>query len=150
MTESEEDVSFVNRGAVKIPPVGKTNTPLWLKQCETAFILARNPNDETKFSHLIANIDSETLDHVADIILNPPVTDKYLTLKNRLISEFQDTETQKIRKLSDLKVGDKKPSFGLRQMRELSLNKISGFFKRSLDATITGQRTSCGRGSRVV
>ncbi|GFR27596.1 uncharacterized protein TNCT_145181 [Trichonephila clavata] len=91
MTESGEDISFVNRVAVKTPPMWKTNIPLWLKQCETAFRLDRITNEETKFSHLIANIDSETLEHVSDIILNPPVTDKYLTLKNRLISEFQDT-----------------------------------------------------------
>ncbi|GFQ65737.1 uncharacterized protein TNCT_291661 [Trichonephila clavata] len=131
MTESGEDISFVNRVAVKIPPVWKTNIPLWLKQYETAFSLARIINDETKFSHLIANIDLETLEHVSNIILNPPVADKYLTLKNRLISEFQDTETQQIKKLlSDLQLGDKKPSFLLRQIRELSLNKISeNFFK---------------------
>ncbi|GFQ67427.1 uncharacterized protein TNCT_110911 [Trichonephila clavata] len=98
MTQSVEDISFVSRVVVKIPPVWKTNIPPWLKQCETAFSLARITNDETKFSHLIANIDSETLEHVSDIILNLPVTDKYLTLKNRLTSEFQDTETQQIKK----------------------------------------------------
>ncbi|GFQ81076.1 protein arginine N-methyltransferase 1, partial [Trichonephila clavata] len=31
MTESGEDISFVNRVAVKIPPVFKANIPLWLK-----------------------------------------------------------------------------------------------------------------------
>ncbi|GFR27350.1 uncharacterized protein TNCT_730441 [Trichonephila clavata] len=97
MTELEDN-SFVNRVAVKIPLVWKTNIPLRLKQCDTAFSLARITNDDTKFSHLIANIDSETLEHVSDIILNPPVTAKYLTLKNRLNSEFQDTETQQIKK----------------------------------------------------
>ncbi|GFT16065.1 uncharacterized protein NPIL_693021 [Nephila pilipes] len=86
------EVSNVNKIGVRIPAVWKSNIALWVRQCETACELAQITKDETKFSYLIANIDLETLAYVSDIVLNPPATDKFIALKNRLISEFQDSE----------------------------------------------------------
>ncbi|GFT42393.1 uncharacterized protein NPIL_639201 [Nephila pilipes] len=104
-----------------------------VKDCETAFELAQITEDETKFSYLIANIDSETLVYISYIVLNPPATDKFVALNKRLISEFQDSETQQIKKLlSDLHLGDKKPSCLLRQLRDLSLNKVTEDFRKYL------------------
>ncbi|GFT73623.1 hypothetical protein TNCV_3096481 [Trichonephila clavipes] len=58
------------------------------------------------------------LSYVSDIVLSPPNSDKYHTLSQRLITQFSDSETQKIKKLlTDLQLGDEKPSHLLRKMK---------------------------------
>ncbi|GFY61406.1 retrovirus-related Pol polyprotein from transposon opus [Trichonephila inaurata madagascariensis] len=66
-------------------------------------------------------LDPETLSHVTDIILFPPAENEYVTLSDRLIREFADSEHQKIKiLLTELQLGDEKPSHLLRKMKELS------------------------------
>ncbi|GFX63230.1 uncharacterized protein TNCV_3895551 [Trichonephila clavipes] len=54
-------------------------------------------------------------------LCEPPATNKYNALKERLIIEFSDSENKQIRKLlSELQLGDDKPSHLLRKMRVLA------------------------------
>ncbi|GFX84327.1 uncharacterized protein TNCV_4134381 [Trichonephila clavipes] len=88
---------------------------------------------DTKYSALVANLDAETLSYVSDIVLSPPNSDKYHTLSQRLITQFSDSETQKIKKLlTDLQLGDEKPSHLLRKMKELSNGQLQDDFLQSL------------------
>ncbi|GFR10303.1 transposon Ty3-I Gag-Pol polyprotein [Trichonephila clavata] len=65
--------------------------------------------------------DHETLSSVSDILFKPPATNKYNELKERLIAEFSDSANKQIRKLlSELQLGDDKPSHLLRKMRVLA------------------------------
>ncbi|GFT72314.1 uncharacterized protein TNCV_3608831 [Trichonephila clavipes] len=92
-------------------------------------------SDDTKYSALVANLDAETLSYVSDIVLSPPNSDKYHTLSQRLITQFSDSETQKIKKLlTDLQLGDEKPSHLLRKMKELSNGQLQDdFLQKPLD-----------------
>ncbi|GFU86145.1 hypothetical protein TNCV_368031 [Trichonephila clavipes] len=90
-------------------------------------------SDDTKYSALVANLDAETLSYVSDIVLSPPNSDKYHTLSQRLITQFSDSETQKIKKLlTDLQLGDEKPSHLSRKMKELSNGQLQDDFLQSL------------------
>ncbi|GFV68590.1 retrovirus-related Pol polyprotein from transposon 297 [Trichonephila clavipes] len=90
-------------------------------------------SDDTKYSALVANLDAETLSYVSDIVLSPPNSDKYHTLSQRLIAQFSDSETQKIKKLlADLQLGDEMPSHLLRKMKELSNGQLQDDFLQSL------------------
>ncbi|GFT86604.1 hypothetical protein TNCV_5138501 [Trichonephila clavipes] len=93
-------------------------------------------SDDTKYSALVANLDAETLSYVSDIVLSPPNSDKYHTLSQRLITQFSDSETQKKKKikklLTDLQLGDEKPSHLLRKMKELSNGQLQDDFLQSL------------------
>ncbi|GFV80233.1 uncharacterized protein TNCV_4090881 [Trichonephila clavipes] len=103
---------------VEVPPFWKSNVRLWIAQCDHAFTFSGISSDDTKYSALVANLDAETLSYVSDIVLSPPNSDKYHTLSQRLITQFSDSETQKIKKLlTDLQLGDEKPSHLLRKMR---------------------------------
>lgn len=66
-TESTE--SKVSHLSVKIPSLWKSNIKLWFIQVESNFALAKFTNDLTKYNHLIASIDPETLSTVSDILL---------------------------------------------------------------------------------
>ncbi|GFU31236.1 uncharacterized protein TNCV_1742291 [Trichonephila clavipes] len=72
------------------------------------------------------------LSYVSDIVLSPPNSDKYHTLSQRLITQFSDSETQKIKKLlTDLQLNEK-PSHLLRKMKELSNGQLQDDFLQSL------------------
>lgn len=125
--------SQVARIALRIPPFWKANVRLWIAQCDNAFNYSGITNDDTKYSALIANLDAETLSHVSDIVLNPPETEKYKILSERLITEFEDSEQQKIKLLlTDLQLGDERPSHLLRKMKELSRNQLKDDFLQNL------------------
>ncbi|KAF8793547.1 hypothetical protein HNY73_005012 [Argiope bruennichi] len=112
--------SQVTHLSVKIPPLWRNNIKLWFIQVERNFAIAKISNDLTKYNHLIATIDPETLSAVADILLAYPDTNKYDALKARLIAEFSASENEQIRRLlPELHLGADKPSQLLRKMREL-------------------------------
>lgn len=118
---------------VKLPPLWKNNIKMWFIQAECNFQLSGITADLTKYNNIVAAIDSETLSAVSDILLNPPNEDKYSTLKQRLIQEFSDSENLQIRKLlSELQLGDDKPSHLLRKMRELAGTALSDDFLKTL------------------
>ncbi|GFX88370.1 dimethylaniline monooxygenase 5 [Trichonephila clavipes] len=87
----------VARIALRLPPFWKSNVRLWIAQCDHAFTFSGISSDDTKYSALVANLDAETLSYVSDIVLSPPNSDKYHTLSQRLITQFSDSETQKLR-----------------------------------------------------
>lgn len=131
--ENESTESQVSHIAVKIPPLWKANIKLWFIQVESNFSLAKITNDVTKYNHLISSIDPETLSSVSDILFSPPATDKYETLKSRLIAEFSASENEQIRRLiSELHLGDDKPSHLLRKMRELGGSSVNDDFLKTL------------------
>ncbi|GFT04096.1 transposable element Tcb2 transposase [Trichonephila clavipes] len=111
----------------------RCETCLAIAQCDHAFTFSGISSDDTKYSALVANLDAETLSYVSDIVLSPPNSDKYHTLSQRLITQFSDSETQKIKKLlTDLQLGDEKPSHLLRKMKELSNGQLQDDFLQSL------------------
>lgn len=119
--------------SLRLPVFWKANVKLWIKQCDQSFLLSKITNDDTKYAALVAHIDSETLNHVSDIILNPPNTGKYEALTSRLISEFADSEHSKIKKLlTDLQLGDDRPSQLLRKMKDLSAGQLTDDFLQNL------------------
>ncbi|GFX57132.1 uncharacterized protein TNCV_2964121 [Trichonephila clavipes] len=122
----------VARIALRLPPFWKSNVRLWIAQCDHAFTFSGISSDDTKYSALVANLDAGTLSYVSDIVLSPPNSDKYHTLSQRLITQFSDSETQKIKLLIDLQLGDKKPSHLLRKMKELSIGQLQDDFLQSL------------------
>ncbi|KAF8784637.1 hypothetical protein HNY73_010288 [Argiope bruennichi] len=88
--------SQVSHLAVKIPLLWESNIKLKFVQVESNFALTRIVNDATKYNHLIAVIDPETLSSVSDILLTPPELDK-----SRFFGVFRLLIDLKRRKLLD-------------------------------------------------
>lgn len=132
-SEAAGNGPHVARIALRLPQFWRSNVRLWIAQCDNAFAYSGITSDDTKFSALVAHIDAETLEHVADIVLTPPPTDKYKKLSGRLISEFAESDQQKIKKLlCDLQLGDEKPSHLLRKMRGLAGTQLQDDFLQNL------------------
>ncbi|KAI5752141.1 hypothetical protein M8J77_014216 [Diaphorina citri] len=89
----------LHRVSVKPPVFWKKRPALWFAQLESQFRTANITVDQTRFDIAVSSIDSEVLEHVSDIILNPPFALKYDTLKERLIEKYEGTEAQRHRQL---------------------------------------------------
>lgn len=126
---SEQDTSgargqlpdtHTDRIAVKPPPFWKAEPRVWFVQLEAQFNLGRITADETKYYHVVSALDSDVLTQVADVVTNPPSAGKYETIKEKLVNVFSDSNEQRLRRLlSEVELGDKRPSQLLTEMQHL-------------------------------
>lgn len=115
----------VNTVQIKIPPFWKADPDLWFLQIEAQFTSCGIRADLSKYNQIVGKLDTDTLTAVSDIVKNPPVNNKYETLKNRLTHQFADSDRKKLKTLfNDLSLVDEKPSDLLRKMKDKSCNKV--------------------------
>lgn len=122
---SNENTFEVSGISFKAPPFWRASPELWCKQVEAQFETIAIRSDSRKFYHVVAVIESKILTQVSDIIITPPTTDMYATLKKRIFDCFSESEDVRLKKLfKDFELGDKKPTHLLREMRKLSSGKL--------------------------
>lgn len=85
--------------AVKLPPFWPDRPAIWFAQVEAQFIISGISADLTKFNYVVAQLDTRVIGEVEDIILRPPLEDKYIRLKYELIRRLSTSEEQQVRKL---------------------------------------------------
>lgn len=118
---------------LKFPPFWAGNPALWFAQVEAAFALHNVNGDTTRYRHIITQLDSRTLPAIADIISNPPVADKYLAIKARIMSSFADTTESKLRQLlRGLDPSNDKPTLLLQRIRNLAGGHVGDALLRTL------------------
>lgn len=127
------DNSVATLASVKLPPFWKNEPELWFIQADARFHTKRIRSDDTKYYTVVAALDSEVLHQISDVIRAPPDKDKYEDLKGKLIGRFTESQERRLhRLLTDLELGDKKPTQLLREMQSLAGGKVSEDLLRSL------------------
>lgn len=107
--------------AVKLPEFWKNDPAMWFAQAEAQFALANVVRDDTIFYYIIAKVDQSVICHIADLVTAPPTNDKYLAVKQRLISRFQlSAEGRLERLLNACDLGDMRPTQLFAKMTELA------------------------------
>ncbi|GBN28885.1 hypothetical protein AVEN_174990-1 [Araneus ventricosus] len=121
----------IARVAFRTPPLWRNNVELWFSQIESQFLISGISQEKTKSQHLIANLEEDILSYVSDLVGCRPNDNPYTQLKNRLITQLADSESVRLRNLlSDMHLGDKKPSRLLNEMQDLSLGKTEEYVTR--------------------
>lgn len=116
----------IHRVTVKPIQFIKTAPKLYFIQMEAQFNLAGITRDTTKYNHVLGTLDPNYLTSVMDLIECPPAANKYESIKERIIAEFQQSDQHQLRiLLREIELGDLKPSQLLRKMKELSKNALS-------------------------
>lgn len=129
---SNNEIS-ANRVITKLPTFYKTNPSLWFCQIESLFVASGVASERTKYHTVVASIESDILVQVSDIIMDPPIDQPYSALKARILSRFGDSEEKRIKKLlTEMQLGDKRPSFLLMEMRQLGGNNVTDDILKSL------------------
>lgn len=108
----------------RIPEFWRDQPSLWFNQLE-AILAPQKQGDDYKYFTVIAKLSKEEILQVSDIITSPPTTEKYKALKERLINCYEESEQRQFQKLlSEMDLGDQKPSQLLRKMQVLGRGKI--------------------------
>ena len=110
-----ENVSAV---AIKLLAFWPGDPEVWFAQVEAQFRLRRITDETTKFTHAIASLTKEYAVQVRDLLLSPPSTLPFTTLKQALIRRTLDSESSKLQILTAV-LGDQKPSQLLRNIERL-------------------------------
>lgn len=106
--------------SVKLPPFWPDKPAVWFAQVEAQFQIAGIVQESTKYNYVISQLDHRVAGEVDDIITSPPPKNQYSFLKTELIRRLSISEEQRIRQLlSDVELGDRKPSQFLRHLKSL-------------------------------
>lgn len=118
--EDVESISVQSR----IPKFWCDRPKLWFAQFEV-IIYNQKLGDEGKFALVVAQLEIKDVDQISDIILSPPNSGRYEAVKRRLLEVYEDSEGIQLQKLlTDMELGDQRPSQLLRRMRNLAGKKI--------------------------
>lgn len=113
-----DQMQRVERVTIKPPPFWRENPRLWFSHLEAQFATSGIKADETKYYYTVAALDEQMLKLVSDIVTNPPINEKYSSIKKALVENLTESETQRLQRLlQGMDLGDQKPSQLLRQMR---------------------------------
>ncbi|KAM8702465.1 hypothetical protein ACLKA7_001796 [Drosophila subpalustris] len=126
---SRQPAGFSSQCAqLRIPKFNKTNPQLWFAQLERLFHLHNVNTDEQKFDIVSVNLEEDVVIKLEDLIIQPPhintgapLTNKYNTLKQRVLDKFAESADSKLKRL--LRGGataGKKPSDILDNIRRLA------------------------------
>jgi hypothetical protein len=74
--------------------------------------------DEAKFDMIVSKLPKEVILRLTEFLTSPPTTNRYNTLKTKLLSMLEDSRTRQVEKvLGEMDLGDMKPSQLLQRMR---------------------------------
>lgn len=118
---------------IKIQPFYENDPELWFAIIESQFVTRLITSDKTKYYTTVGMLPHRVADRVKTLIKSGYVPGNYNVLKEKLIKEFAETSAEKMKKLlSQLTLGDQKPSQLLQQMRTLANDTVTDEFMRSL------------------
>lgn len=127
------DVQNISKSIIRVPPFWHDNPEIWFAQVESQFVVAKTNSDNARFNAVVASIESKVLCQVRDAVLNPPAVGKYANLKKAIIERYSDSAQSKIQKLlSEMALGDQKPSQMLAEMRQLGGTTVSDDLMKTL------------------
>lgn len=121
-----QDVTISSTAHVRLPPFWAHDPILWFVQVENHFNMRRITSDTTKYQHVVEVLPPTAAAEVRDILLAPPSTNAYATLKDALVSRLMSSEQHRIQQvLSTEDLGDRKPSQLLRHLQYLLGDKAT-------------------------
>lgn len=110
--------------AQRLPSFWTDQPELWFLQLEATLASAKLTDDH--FSQVVLTLlGKEQLELLADILRKPPSTDKFQTIKKRLLSSYSESNAARTRRLWSVALNDKRPSHLLRHIQLLAKTDLS-------------------------
>ncbi|XP_022126093.2 uncharacterized protein LOC111000815, partial [Pieris rapae] len=120
---SSQEVSGISL-SLRVPPFWRNQPLLWFCSFEAA--TADLKRSQAQLAQMvIAQLEKQDIQNIADLICSPPEADYYNAIKDRLISIYEESNSAQTKKLlSQVELGDQKPSQLMRQMKQLNKDKF--------------------------
>jgi len=110
--------------ASRIPEFWMDQPRVWFIRVE-AILAPQKMGDDSKFDLVVSKLPKEVIMQLTDFLTKPPETGKFLAIKTKLLTLFEDSKNRQIEKLiGEMELGDQKPSQLLQRMRSLAHEKI--------------------------
>lgn len=110
--------------SMRIPAFWRDRPRLWFITFEAATNELKK-SESQRAQMVIAQLEKQDIEQICDLLYDPPTEKQYTALKERLISVYEESDGKQLQKLlSDMELGDQKPSQLLRRMKTLALNKL--------------------------
>lgn len=108
----------------KIPDFWTDQPRVWFIRTE-AMLAPQKLSDEARYDIIVSKLGKDAIQQVTDLLIEPPPTKKYEALKARLLKIYEESKNRQLQKLiSEMELGEQKPSQLLRRMKELAKDKI--------------------------
>lgn len=123
----------VYRVALRLPPFWPEEPDIWFAQIEAQFDNAGVTNDVTKYNYVVGHLDPQVSKEVKDIIMSPPITNRYVKLKTELVKRLSASQEKKVKQLlMHEELGDRRPSQFLRHLQGLAGPTVPEDFIRTI------------------
>ncbi|XP_022836999.1 uncharacterized protein LOC111364384, partial [Spodoptera litura] len=124
------------RVGVRTPPFNPSDPELWFALLEGQFVLSSITADATKFYYVLAQLEPQHSAEIRDLVVNPPNTNKYETLKTELVRRLSASQEKRIKQLlMHEEIGDRKPTAFLRHLQHLAGENVPKEFIRTIWAS---------------
>ena len=128
------DSSQVNTTSVKLPDFWTKSPAVWFARIEAQFSTKGITQDQIKYDFVVSALDSNTAEEIQHILINPPATNKYESLKKALNKTFGKSQYEKDTELLHINgLGDRRPSALMRRIS--ALNNDPKTLKRAIFLT---------------
>ncbi|XP_063619661.1 uncharacterized protein LOC134792322 [Cydia splendana] len=122
-TDAQLDLAAVTV-ASRLPEFWADQPRHWFIQVE-AILNPQHLKDQARYDLVLGKLTKSAIGQITDLLLQPPVTGKYEALKEKLLAIYEDSAKAQLQKLlSDMELGEQKPSHLLRKMRDLARGKV--------------------------
>lgn len=110
----------------KLIPFWNAKPHAWFSQVESVMRRRKLTTDMARYDAVVEALDQKALDEASDILAECPDENRYEYLKEKLIKRFSESAERQLHKfLSEIELGEKKPSQLLRHMKDLVQDKAS-------------------------
>lgn len=110
--------------SLRVPPFWRDCPRLWFASFEAATHDLKKSQAQLS-QMVIAQLDKQDIEQVSDLLFDPPKEQQYQALKARLIYVYEESEERQFQKLlSEMELGDQRPTQLLRRMRNLARDKV--------------------------
>lgn len=122
-TSTESETGKISL-TLRIPPFWRDRPRLWFISFEAATHDLKKGQAQLA-QMVIAQLERQDIEQITDILYNPPESGQYDAIKERLISAYEESDSRQFQKLlSEMELGDQKPTQLLRRMRNLARDKV--------------------------
>lgn len=108
-----------------LPHMSSSNIESWFTTMDFWFTASGISSDKQKTATVLAALDPSVIAQLTDVISSMPPTDRYDYVRSKIIEHFADSEQRRLnRLLSELPLGDRKPSELYYEMKRVAGNTL--------------------------